>query len=57
MVILNIDVKVPGVDVGHKIGNPTNAEADGDAKPTHSGQTAQSSPAPPPPPPQRSGTD
>lgn len=56
MVILNIDVKVPGVDVGHKIGNPTNAEADGDAKPTHSGQTAQSSP-PPPPPPQRSGTD
>ncbi|KOC64699.1 Replication protein A 70 kDa DNA-binding subunit [Habropoda laboriosa] len=32
MVILNIDLKVPGDEVGHKIGNPTNAEADCDSK-------------------------
>lgn len=43
MVILNIDLKVPGDEVGHKIGNPTNAEADGDSKPqAQIAQSAQS---------------
>ncbi|CAK9822669.1 Replication protein A 70 kDa DNA-binding subunit [Anthophora retusa] len=41
MVILSIDLKVSGDEVGHKIGNPTNAEVDSDYK------AAQ--PAPPPP--------
>ena len=40
MVILNIDMKVPGEQVGQKIGNPTNAEPDGDSKSTP-GQSAQ----------------
>ncbi|XP_053984210.1 replication protein A 70 kDa DNA-binding subunit [Hylaeus anthracinus] len=38
MVILNIEVKVPGSEVGHKIGNPTNAEADSESKPAQSAQ-------------------
>ncbi|XP_016913881.2 replication protein A 70 kDa DNA-binding subunit [Apis cerana] len=45
MVILNIDLKVPGDEVGHKIGNPTNAEADSDSKPqAQIAQSAQSVP-------------
>ncbi|KAK1118340.1 hypothetical protein K0M31_015043 [Melipona bicolor] len=45
MVILNIDMKVPGEQVGQKIGNPTNAEADGDSKSTtQPGQSAQTVP-------------
>lgn len=32
IVILNIDVKVPGSEVGHKIGNPTSAEPENDSK-------------------------
>lgn len=42
--ILNIDVKVPGSEVGHKIGNPTSAEPENDSK------SAQ-----PPPPQQKNG--
>ena len=34
MVILNIEVKVPGDKVGHKIGNPSNAEPESDSKPS-----------------------
>ncbi|OAD56898.1 Replication protein A 70 kDa DNA-binding subunit [Eufriesea mexicana] len=44
MVILNIDLKVPGNEVGHKIGNPTNVEADADAKPPQSAQSVEPSP-------------
>lgn len=39
MVILNIEVKVPGKEVGHKIGNPTNAEPESDSKPAQSVQS------------------
>ena len=34
MVILSIEVKVPGDQVGHKIGNPSNAESESDSKPS-----------------------
>ncbi|KZC11216.1 Replication protein A 70 kDa DNA-binding subunit [Dufourea novaeangliae] len=33
MVILNIEVKCPGDEVSHKIGNPSNAETESDSKP------------------------
>ena len=39
MVILNIEVKVPGKEVGHKIGNPTSAESESDSKPVQSVQS------------------
>ncbi|XP_034177571.1 replication protein A 70 [Osmia lignaria lignaria] len=39
MVILNIEVKVPGKEVGHKIGNPTSAESESDSKPVPSVQS------------------
>lgn len=42
MVVLNIDVKVPGEQVGRKIGNPTNAEADSDSKSAEPGPQQQS---------------
>lgn len=42
MVILNIDLKVSGDEVGHKIGNPTNAETEGDSKQAQIVQSAQS---------------
>ncbi|XP_076667304.1 replication protein A 70 isoform X2 [Andrena cerasifolii] len=38
MVILSIEVKVPGDQVGHKIGNPSNAEPESDSKPALSVQ-------------------
>ncbi|XP_076637806.1 replication protein A 70 [Colletes latitarsis] len=38
MVILNIEVKFPGSEVGHKIGNPTNAEVESDSKVVPSAQ-------------------
>ncbi|XP_060826818.1 replication protein A 70 kDa DNA-binding subunit isoform X2 [Bombus pascuorum] len=41
MVILSADLKVAGDEVGHKIGNPTNADADGESKPAQSVQSAQ----------------
>lgn len=41
MVILSVDLKVAGDEVGHKIGNPTNADADGESKPAQSVQSAQ----------------
>lgn len=41
MVILSVDLKVAGDEVGHKIGNPTNADADGESKPVQSAQSAQ----------------
>nr|XP_033324078.1 replication protein A 70 kDa DNA-binding subunit [Megalopta genalis] len=44
MVILNIEVKVPGEEVGQKIGNPTNAESEGDSKQAPSTQPAKSPP-------------
>ncbi|XP_076234444.1 replication protein A 70 [Calliopsis andreniformis] len=47
MVILNIDVKVPGEEVGHKIGNPSNSELETDSKPAQAMQ---------PPPQQRHDT-
>jgi hypothetical protein len=34
MVILSIDVVAPGNEVGHKIGNPTNAESKTEPEPT-----------------------
>ena len=39
MVILNIEVKVPGKEVGHKIGNPTSADSESDSKPVQSVQS------------------
>ncbi|XP_076656555.1 replication protein A 70 [Halictus rubicundus] len=44
MVILNIEVKVPGDQVGHKIGNPTNAEPEPDSKPAESASITKPSP-------------
>ncbi|XP_076284159.1 replication protein A 70 [Lasioglossum baleicum] len=44
MVILNIEVKVPGDQVGHKIGNPTNAEPEPDSKPAQSAPLTRPSP-------------
>ncbi|XP_031833471.1 replication protein A 70 [Nomia melanderi] len=47
MVILNIDVKVPGNEVGHRIGNPINADFEGDSKPAQSAQPGRSVQSPP----------
>ncbi|CAL7949670.1 unnamed protein product [Xylocopa violacea] len=44
MVILSIDVKVPGDQVGHKIGNPTSGEPDGDSRPAQPAQPVQEPP-------------
>ncbi|XP_078035278.1 replication protein A 70 [Augochlora pura] len=44
MVILNIEIKVPGEEVGRKIGNPTNADSEGDSKPAQSAAQPVKSP-------------
>lgn len=41
MVILSVDLKVAGDEVGCKIGNPTNADADSESKPAQNVQSAQ----------------